>query len=267
MVSGPTALSSTYTPPDQVRFRPDPGEPAVNLSAKEHNTAVLVHAQEQRNETRLRAQALARGEDILYSNRTFTLGLGSLSPVFNSGLATVVSRVSDSNIPAITPNQAAEDEQANEAAEEGDDTQEPALSLRNPLVTDDEESQDIEREKQELDNEQARLERNLDIARLKQQQALQQGNPAQFEQARREEAELEREREEVDRDKREAELKEMELMLQEALEMSGGAIQQNANAAIGLLDALFGLDPEDDGQSTSDQSPAGPGFFARAPRL
>ena len=42
-------------------------------------------AQEQRNETRLRLQALARGEDVIYSNRTFTLGLQRSQPGLQRG--------------------------------------------------------------------------------------------------------------------------------------------------------------------------------------
>ncbi|HQO34659.1 MAG TPA: hypothetical protein PLG59_08365 [bacterium] len=85
-------ISASYSPPPTIRFTPDPGEPAVDVTATPQQTALLVTAQEQRNETRLRTQALLRGEDVLYSHRTFTLGNRNGYPVYNAGLTTVVSR-------------------------------------------------------------------------------------------------------------------------------------------------------------------------------
>lgn len=267
MVSGPSPISA-FTPAPTVRFRPDPGEPAATLSAREQQTALLVSNQEQRNETRLRAQAVARGEDVLFSNRTFTIGVGDQSPVFNGGLTTVQTRT-DSN--GFVPDTilAPEDEEEESQLRVGEeDEEEPAAAFQDALANSTEPSEEeLESEEQALDNEEARLERNLTRATLEQEEALQENDPVQFEQARREEQQLEREQEEIEDEQREVELERLEEQLEELVTATGGAIEDSANAALGIVGVLFGTNQDGDTSPDRSVNIGGPGFYARAPRI
>ncbi len=248
MVSGPSAVGSTPI----INFRPDPGEPAVRLSAREPQTAGLVAGQELRNETRLRLRAIARGDDVLFTNRTFTLGLGQTSPVFQAGLTSVVTR-SDPN--GAAPNQrfaptpaggnqeaqqSEEGRQTGEAEEtEEDNPLEPKSLLEGEATEKTEE--ELEQEERDLESEDSRLERNLAQARLQQERALELGNLNQLQRAQREEEELEREQDELDKELQQVELDRLEKQLEETLGATNQAITDNLEAAIGPLDVLFGL--------------------------
>lgn len=277
MVSGPSAIG----PPPVIRFRPDPGEPAARVAAPETQTAALVTAQEQRNETRLRNQALARGEDILFSNRTFNLALGNISPVYSGGLTTVVTRP-DAN--GFAPDNAiavpGQGERTTEAEESqgGSPVEDEARAVpENPEDATEPTEEELEREDQTLSNEESRIERNLTRAQLEQDRALEQADGVQFAQAQREETQLEREQEEVAQEQRDIELERLQRQLNNILETADDAIQGSLNAASGVLDVLFGLGREETpapapaaaGAAAPDlsQAPGGPGFFASSPRI
>lgn len=251
MVSGPGGVSSLqYQPQQQINFRPDPGEPAVRLSAPPQQTAGLVSSQEQRNETRLLLRALTEGDDVLYSKRTFTLGLGGNSPVFSAGLTTLVSR--------DDPNGFAPDQTIGAVASQAElrgsleaDTESEEEEEANPLSSEEETSplfgaaeedeDELESEETEIENEDQRVERNLSIAQLEQQQAVRNGDPVQAEQAERDLKRLEREAEEVDKEKKDNEQKQLELRLQELQGTANDAIEDTLEAALGVVGVLFGL--------------------------
>lgn len=262
MVSGPTSIGSLPV----VNYKPDPGEPAVRLSAKQPQTAILVHSQEQRNETRLRNRALAEGEDILYSNKTFNLNVGQVSPVFSSGLTTVVTRP-DANgflpdfAPAITPSQqkAQEEEQtpAEELQAQEEEAENPLTPGMDSLAAAQEPSEeDLQEEDQQLENEDSRLERNLTQAVLEQNRALVNGNPVQFEAARREENQSVREMDEVEKDQRENEIDKLQAQLREFQQDTEDVLNQNAQAAMGILDVMFGLNRDSNPFSTPGRAAA-----------
>ncbi len=241
MVQGPSAIGSHPS----IQFRPDPGEPAVRLSAKPQDTAALVTAQEQRNETRLRNRALAHGEDILYSNRTFTTSLGNSSPVYNGGLTTVVTR-KDSNgfLPdtQVELNPSSRSVQAQENEENNEKT--PSAEINEPQKNQESKTsseEELEQTEQKLENEDARLERNLTRARMEQMQAQQNENPAQMEQAQRKAKEIEQEKEEIQKEKREVEQEKMQAKLEEFLQQTSSFLEDNSKIASGMLDAMFGL--------------------------
>ncbi|MEW6235954.1 MAG: hypothetical protein AB1656_11245 [Candidatus Omnitrophota bacterium] len=240
MVNGPTAIGSS----PQIHYRPDPGEPAVRLSAPPQQTAGLVTAQEQRNETRLRSRAIISGQDILYSKRTFTLSYGDGSPVYNAGLTTVVTRSDANGFLPDNPLQSA-DAQGNggNGQEDGENVDaangvQPASNPQQALQPTEDE---LNQTKQDLENDDARLARNLARAQLEQGQAMQSGNPIQFEQAQRKQQEIARQLEENEKDKREVELDKMAVKMQDALDSAGADVEENGNTVAGMLDALFGL--------------------------
>lgn len=265
MLSGPSQIGSTPV----IRYRPDPGEPAARLSAPQQHTAGLVTLQEQRNETRLISRAIARGDDVILSKRTFTLGLGDQSPVFEAGLTTVVTR-SDPNgflpdkmapISFAAPAKAYEEQ----GEEENDGIQNSPFSPVNPLQEDEPNVEEIQQKKQNLQNEDSRLQRNLDQARLKQEEALKKDDPSRLEQALREEDELEREAEEIEDERKEVELQEFEKQLASMQESTHDAILGNLSAAVGLLDVMFGISTE------NKMNPSRPAlnnnFFAQMPKF
>ena len=160
MVSGPTSLSSS----PMMHYRPDPGEPAVRLSATPNQTAFLVVAQEERNEARLRTRALQNGDDILYTQKSFSLGVSGSGVVYNAGLTTVVSRphpqdhsssdkLNSANVgPGV--NSASNPNRAENRAE-----RQHIESTPNPA------------------NEDAQIDHNLTRANLEKSQVAQNGNP------------------------------------------------------------------------------------------
>jgi len=248
MVSGPSAVGSTPT----INFRPDPGEPAVRLSAREPQTATLVAGQELRNETRLRQRALVRGDDVLFTNRTFTLSVGQTSPVFQAGLTSVVTRTDPNE---FVPNQQPSPADTNPSFESPSTTQEKQTKQSNNSEeqnsfkpqglldgeANEKTSEELEQEERELENEDTRLERNLTQARLQQEQALELGNFAQLQQAERKEQELKREQEELDEELQQVELERLENQLEDTLETANQAIEDTISAALAPLDVLFGL--------------------------
>ncbi|MBI1388965.1 MAG: hypothetical protein GC154_11005 [bacterium] len=275
MVSAPSPIGSIPV----VNYRPDPGEPAARLNAPQTQTAGLVTIQEQRNETRLRAQALARGEDIIYSNRTFTLGVGNVSPVYVGGLTTVVTQ-SDSNgfAPDFQPQPAsASDNPINQAQQvqqtdsEKQSKQDQGLAPKDPEETAEPTKQELQQKKREIETDEQRLDRNLTLARLQQRDAIDRGDPAQFEQANRKENQLKREQEQVDRDKRENELKLLEKRSQTGASDTALPARNQGNGS-GVLDVLFGFNQpgrDQSGQPSAAprQGSGGPGFFSNGPRV
>lgn len=264
MVDGPGGISSlAFQPQQQIKFRPDPGEPAVRLSAPPSQTAGLVSAQEQRNEVRLRTQALLKGDDILFTKRTFTLGLGPNSPVFNAGLTTVVSRedangfAPDTQIGPVSSQEELRASQESESEEEEEDRAigEEEEGLSSLLQADEEDEEELESEETELQNEDQRLSRNLSLAQLEQQQALQTGNPVQIDETEREIKELERELEETEKEQKENEQKQLEIRLEEFQGETTDAIEGSLEAAFGLIGVLFGIGGEEEDDSSPASSP------------
>lgn len=260
MVSGPSSnFSAAFNSTPTINFRPDPGEPAVRLSAREQETAGLVTLQEQRNETRLRSRAIARGDDFIYSNRTFDLQVGQSSPVFSGGLTTVLTRsdpngsapdnrfipTQDNSSLAIQSHDEASETDSEQSTEEENPLEPQSLEEANEQT-----EEELDAELQNLETEDSRLERNLNQARLEQELALETGNGPQIEAAAREEQQLEREQEEIEQEQRELELEKLAKQLEETLMQANQAITDNLAAAIGTLDVLFGL-----GNQTNEEEP------------
>lgn len=255
MVSAPGGVGNVFAAQrqEQIRFRPDPGEPAVRLAAPPQQTALLVSAQEQRNETRLRSRAILEGNDVVFSNRTFTLGLGPNSPVYNAGLTTVKFR-EDPN--GVLPDrtfvlESNRDEEPSgpldigEAEEEGDEGETGGLETLGEAREEDEE--ELRREELDLRNEDRRLERNLEIAMREREQALRSGDTLRAREEDRRAAQLEREQRELEEERRENELKRFEARLEETNQAAAEAILDNLGAAAGILGVLFGLPAEEEG--------------------
>jgi predicted ATP-dependent endonuclease of OLD family len=248
MVSGPSPIGSIPI----LNYTPDPGEPAARLSAPQTQTSSLVTSQELRNETRLRRQAVNNGEDIIYSNKSFDLTLGKMSPVYNAGLTTVVTRPDGNGFlpdiqAVISPVQQEEDKQpqALQDTENADNPEEdnplgtPGMdALQKELLPSEEE---LDEEKQELANEDERLQRNLTQAAVEKDQALKTGDLFQFQSARREESLLERAQQQIDKQERQVEITKQEARLRDFQETSTHILSQNMEAAAGLLDVMFGL--------------------------
>lgn len=240
MVSGPGPIGRVPT----INYRPDPGEPAARLSAPQTQTAGLVTLQEQRNETRLLSRALSAGEDVLYSKRTFTLGVGEQSPVFNAGLTTLISR-KDPN--GFLPDRQVELNPQNRIQtipepEEEEDTRTSALADPEEAVepTDEE----LEQDQRELENEDSRLDRNLTQARLTQENALERRDAVQLQQAARQENKIERRAEDNEKEQRRIELEQFEKQMEDTQDTAAGAVQSNLSSALGFLDVMFGLGRE-----------------------
>jgi len=246
MVIGPVGMQNMPV----MYFKPDLGEPAARLAATEAQSAGLVSTQEQRNETRLRMRAMAQGEDVLFTNRTFTLGVGDVSPTINGGLTTVVTRT-DSNgfLPNSVYQPQAPSKDEMQAADESEETQvgfdpladSSTTQLQNAAQQTDEE---LEEQEQDLESEDQRLERNITMARMEMERAIQSGNPAQIEETRREEAKLEREIENNEKEKREVELERLQQNLDDFQQDSDQILEQNLAAATGVLNLLSGANTQ-----------------------
>lgn len=238
MVSGPTSIQRTPV----MHFRPDPGEPAARLSAPESQSAGLVTLQEQRNETRLRLRAMSQGEDIVFSKRTFSLGLGSSSPTINGGLTTVLTK-SDRNgyLPdtvyrpqAPQQNLPNSSEETDEATPDSENASEDIQSATQPS------KEELDQQKSDVESENRQLERNLLRAQMEKDRAYQNGNAVQAQQADRKQTDLEQKMENNDEEKRKVE---QELVRQESQPYrpnTGPIRSENVSAATSILGALFG---------------------------
>jgi hypothetical protein len=245
MVIGPVGMQSMPV----MHFKPDPGEPAVRLAATEAQSAGLVSTQEQRNETRLRMRAMAQGEDVLFTNRTFTLGVGDVSPTINGGLTTVVTRT-DSNgfLPNSVYQPQAPSNDEMQAADESEETQvgfDPLADSSTDLQNAAQPSEDeLEEQEQDLESEDQRLERNITMARMEMDRAIQSGNPTQIEETRREEAKLEREMDDNEKEKRSVELERLQQKMDDFQQDADQVLEQNLAAATGILDLFSGANTQ-----------------------
>lgn len=253
-----------------VNFRPDPGEPAVRLSAPANQTALLVTAQELRNETRLRSRAIAQGDEILFTNRTFTQGGAGGDAAVVGGLTSLVFR-EGGNQPQVGPDgqdQISISEQARDALQgaqnEGADStgelgaeEETDGQLASPLEEAREEGRpgqprddsEIQEDQEETDQRQDRVETDIQEAEEREEDALTNGSVLEAQQARAEQAQLQLEEREVERDKNQLELERLENRLQEANQNLTSTLEDNVRAAAGPLAALFGAgDPSQDPQ-------------------
>ena len=230
-------ISASYSPPPTIRFTPDPGEPAVDVTATPQQTALLVTAQEQRNETRLRTQALLRGEDVLYSHRTFTQGNRNGYPVYNAGLTTVVSRDRPDN-PIIEAEQNRENRVAQE--ENGEEAEETSPQNEIRAEAQGQSPQDLERDKLTLDVQQDRVENKKERTKRQIEQAMSEGNLTEALSAKRKVSELERKEERIDREKLKVEMDRLRKNLEGAQQTSGNAVLGNLGSAANLLGAQYG---------------------------
>jgi len=207
-------ISSAYSPPQVIRFKPDPGEPAVDVTASPRQTAYLVTAQEQRNETRLRNRAILRGEEIIYSRRTFTQTYQDGAVVFTGGLTTVVSRPRQTN-PVHRLSAQPQDPgpegagmgslQRGETAEEGSPVRQAAIQATEKT------QQDLAQVERELSTEQGRVENRKERAEAQLHQAAVDGDVLQMQSAARKLNELERREDAIQREERKVELEQIRL--------------------------------------------------------
>jgi len=232
-------ISASYSPPPTIRFTPDPGEPAVDVTATPRQTAFLVTAQEQRNETRLRTRALLRGEDVLYSHRTFTQGNRNGYPVYNAGLTTVVSRDRPAN-PIIEAER--EQDRDNRVAPERNTEKAEETSPQDKMraTAQGPNTQDIERDKRTLDIQQDRVENKKEQTERQLEQAMSEGDLIETLAAKRKVSELERKEERIDREKRKVELDRLRKNFESAQQTAGNAVSGNLGTVATLLGASYG---------------------------
>ena len=222
-----------------IRYRPDPGEPAVDVTASPRQSAYLVTAQEQRNETRLRNRAILRGEEVLYSHRTFTQGYQNGKAVYNGGLTTVVSRKRQTN-PLI---EAAAQNRENNKVQATPDAQETAQpSSIKDLLTEatEKDDQDIERDRQELNVQQGHIENRKERAAVDLKQAAEDGDLIQAQFAKQKMNELDRRENAIEREDNKMALEQFQSRLKDAQKLMQDAIQENAGAASKVLGVLYG---------------------------
>lgn len=72
-------------------YRLDPGEPGLRTQARASESALLVTAQEVRNQTRLISQAIARGEVVIEADSQYSPGIDGRFMSVRGGLTTVRS--------------------------------------------------------------------------------------------------------------------------------------------------------------------------------
>ena len=233
MVSGPTSIGNSVP---IINYKPDPGEPAVRLSAPENRSAYLVINQELRNQNRLRAEALEKGEDIIYSNVSFHVTTGKNGPVFNSGLTTVVSK-SKAQKESATYTKPVQSGNG-QSSESTNNTNQTNALTPNSLSQSKPAEKQLQQQKQKIDNEDARLERNLTEARLTKEQALTTGNPLQFQNAKQKENQIEQDKEDITKEKRKNDQEQAQIRMMVSNQQTDIS---PASPAQGLLDVMFGL--------------------------
>ncbi len=233
-----------------INFRPDPGEPAVRLAAPANQSALLVTAQEQRNETRLRSRAVVAGDQIIFSNRTFTPSVVGGDNAITAGLTTMVSRPGANQPetgleqqPEGPPNpidQAAEDLQKTE--EEGQDSGQgqtsPLEEAQNTPLNPDED--EIDADQQDVERERDTVENDLQEAERQESEAAQDGSALEVRQAQAEQARLELEDRELKREENQLEVEKQRQRQENLNQDLTSAIEGNLAAAMGPLAALFG---------------------------
>ena len=227
-------VSASIAPPHIIRFKPDPGEPAVDVTASPRQSAYLVTAQEQRNETRLRNRAILRGEQVLYSRRAFNQTYENGSVVYTGGLTTVVSRdrpVSPFRQAQASRQTPASEDEAAGAVRAEDEGRESSPAKRFAAEAAQESEQDLAADKRELSIRKGDLENRKERAETRAARAADQGDPLQLRAAQREAKELERRAEMIDREQRKVELQRMEARRREAREAVGDLPSANPSAA------------------------------------
>jgi hypothetical protein len=227
-------ISASSAPPQMIRFKPDPGEPAVDVTASPRQSAYLVTAQEQRNETRLRNRAILRGEQVLYSRRAFNQTYENGSVVYTGGLTTVVSRdrqaspLREAQASAQAPASKDEETKTGRAQEKA---QEPSLAEQFAAQAAGESEQDLAANTRELSIRKGDLENRKERAEARAARAADEGDTLQMQAAQREVNELERRGETIDREKRKVELQRLEERHKEAREAIGDVLAKNPGAA------------------------------------
>lgn len=210
MAVDPIGMQGNDSP--TIRFRPDPGEPAVRLSAPANQTAQLVTGQEQRNETRLRSRALVKGDEVIFSRRSFTPGVEGGDMAVTSGLTTVSFREGANRPDAefappqdgpqrpLPPPPAETPGAANSEAAAGEESEASPLreTRGDPLASSDAQ---IARKEDDVDREKARVAIGVDRAEQREAEALRDGSVLEARQARAEKRRLELEKRQLDRQK------------------------------------------------------------------
>lgn len=223
-----------------MHFQPDPGEPAVRLSAKESESAGLVTLQEQRNETRLRLRALSQGEDIVYSQRTFNLGIGQNSATVSSGLTTVVTRT-DSNgyLPDSVVQMEVGDGEHAPVYPAPASRAEAQAAPRNSSSIDQPSEKELNQEEQNLETEKNQLERNLLRAQFERDQYRQNGNAVLAENAEQKQRLIEREIEKNEKEKRSVNQACIQRSMNPSQKEAGGRASRMGNATGAASDDAY----------------------------
>lgn len=256
MALGPVGAAS-YSDSQIIRYRPDPGEPAVRLAAPANQSALLVTTQEQRNETRLRAQAVVSGDQILFSNRTFTPGLVGGDQAITAGLTTIVTR-EGANLPnpetayAVQGGRSLTDKARDELEGQGDkEEQDETTPAENALAqtTDAGRQNEIEQDSDDIERELDDVESDRVEAEAKESEAAATGSLLEVQQSRAKQARLDLEEDRLEREKRQLELERFSRRIAEADEDLASVLDGSLAAAVSPLAALFGA--SDPGQQAT----------------
>lgn len=254
MALGPVGATS-YNNSQVIRFQPDPGEPAVRLAAPANQSALLVTSQEQRNETRLRSQAVISGDQILFSNRTFTPSVVGGDQAITAGLTTIVTR-EGANQPNPEAAMAAQNDRsltdrARDVLEGNSEEEDQRTPAQDALVktADANQQNAIDRDADEVDRELDQVESDREEAESKESEAAAYGSPLEVQQSRAEQARLELEESQLEREKRQLDLERFGQRVQEANEDFASVLEGSLAAATGPLAALFGA--SDPGQQAT----------------
>lgn len=240
-------ISSTSVAPRVIRFKPDPGEPAVDVTASPRQTAYLVTAQEQRNETRLRNRVISRGEDILYSYRTFDQTYQDGSVVYTGGLTTVVSREHQASPLRGSWTEPQEPGQENNeigARRDDEESEKPSPAEQTAMQATEESERDLEEDKRELGIQRGRVENRKEHAEAQLEQAAEDRNALQVQVAERKVSELERREDAIEREERKVELERLQERLERTQDVIGSAVMKNLGTASKILGVPHGREPD-----------------------
>lgn len=246
-------IASAGSMPPIIRFKPDPGEPAVDVTASPRQTAYLVTAQEQRNETRLRNRAILRGEEVLYSHRAFSQTYQDGAVVYTGGLTTVVSRQRQANPirewagrlqeAAAQQNTPPDEPPGEQETDRLDDRQASIASTK-------ETEQDLAQKERELNLQHDQVELWKERTKADLKEAAEEGDAARMRSAERKVDELERREHAIEREERKVELERFRQRLEDAQQTISKALLDNAGQPAKIIGLLH------DGRPT-EQPPLG----------
>jgi hypothetical protein len=242
-------ISGAYTPPPVIRFKPDPGEPAVDVTASPRQTAYLVTAQEQRNETRLRNRAVLQGDEILYSRRTFHQTYQNGAVVYTGGLTTVVTRERRGNPlhEATVQRQGSGRQDTGVGAVQGEEESQHSSPMRQ-IATDatKQTEQELAQYKRELSIQRVRVDNRRERAEAQLEQAVQDGDILQTQWAQREVDGLERREDAIKREEVKVEQERLQQRLEEAQSEVNTALPKDLGPAARSPGGLYGEERDPD---------------------